>query len=83
MSSITIHSIEAELKRRLDEEARKRGSSKNRLIKEILAQELGLSVGEHHGDEYAEFCGIWSDEERRSFEETQRENSRVDRSDWE
>lgn len=83
MSSTTIHSIEDELKRRLDEEARRRGSSKNRLIKDILARELGLPIEENRENEYAEFCGIWSEEERRSFEETQRENSRVDPREWE
>jgi hypothetical protein len=66
----------------LDEEARRRKTSKNRLIKELLSRELGLSVEGSADSEYTEFCGLWSAEEHREFAETQRENSRVDPGDW-
>lgn len=82
MGSITIHSIDGELKRRLDEEARRRNTSKNRLIKEILSRELGVAFEGHYSDDYGEFCGVWSVEERAVFESSQTENSQVDPEGW-
>ncbi len=82
MASITIHSIDGELKRRLDEEARKKNVSKNRFIKELLSRELGVAFEGHYPDEYGEFCGVWSVEERAVFESSQTENSQVDPEEW-
>lgn len=83
MSSITIHDIEDTLNDRLSREARRRRTSKNALIKQILAREMGLPVHGTYSDDYREFAGVWSDEERREFETTQRANATVDAGDWE
>lgn len=82
MSSFTIHSVDEELNRRLSDEAARRKTSKNRLVKEILERSLGLRTGGTLHDDYREFCGVWSDEDRRAFDARQKENSRVDPEEW-
>lgn len=82
MGSFTIHSLDEELNRRLSEEASRRRTSKNRLVKELLARSLGLpSEGKLH-DDYREFCDLWSEEEREEFDSRQEDNSRVDPEEW-
>ena len=82
MGSITIHAIDPELDRRLSEEARRRKRSKNSLVKDLLARSLGLPSDSTESEEYAEFCGLWSDEERRAFEAAAADNERVDEAAW-
>ncbi|MFW5785917.1 MAG: hypothetical protein ACOCYC_01620 [bacterium] len=82
MGSFTIHSVDDELNRRLSEEAARRRTSKNRLVKEILERSLGLRTGGKLHDDYREFCGVWSDEERRAFDARQKDNAQVDPEAW-
>ena len=82
MSSITIHSIDDALNERLTLESRRQKKSKNQLIKELLAREMGLPTGQGYSDDYREFCGLWTAEEARQFESTQTENSKIDPEDW-
>ena len=82
MTSITIHKIDGDLDRRLTEEAKRRGTSKNSLVKELLARSLGLPVKGKLSDGYSEFCGLWTAEERAEFEARQTENSKSDPEEW-
>jgi predicted HicB family RNase H-like nuclease len=82
MGSFTIHSVDEELNRRLREEATRRKTSKNRLVKELLERSLGLRTGGNLHDDYREFCGVWNDEERKAFDGRQRENARIDPEQW-
>ena len=82
MSGLTIHGIDPALDRRLADEARRRRTSKNRLVKELLATALGLPVEGEHRDDYAEFCGLWSAEERVAFDARLRDVSTVEPADW-
>ncbi len=82
MSSITLHSLDAELNLRLTEEARKNKKSKNNYIKGLLSHSLGISAAGCHADDYREFCGMWTVEERAAFDSFQADNSQVDAGDW-
>ena len=82
MSSFTVHEVDSELDRRLTEEARRRNTSKNRLVKEILARALGLSAESKRPDDYQEFCGVWSAQEFAEFSSGQAENSTIDPEQW-
>ncbi len=82
MGSITIHNLDAALDRKLSDEAKRRKTSKNRLVKELLAASLGLPVDGSFSDEYREFCGIWAAEELEEFNASQTENRRIDEEDW-
>ena len=83
MSSITIHDIDDALNDQLTREARRQRKSKNALIKELLAREMGLPVDGTFSDDYCEFVGLWSDRELQVFERAQRENRSLDPGDWE
>lgn len=83
MGSITIHDIDNELNRRLSDEAKRRQTSKNRLVKELLAASLGLPVTGGYSDDYREFCGLWTAENVKEFEAGQNDNRRIDNAEWE
>jgi hypothetical protein len=80
--SFTIHDIDEKLDNRLSEQARISGKSKNKLVKELLAQAVGLSTEEGFADDYREFCGLWLGEGAADFEAVQFENDRIDEEDW-
>lgn len=82
MSSITIHAIDEALNERLTRESRRQKKSKNQLIKELLAKEMGLPTGQGYADDYREFCGLWTAEEAREFAVAQADNRRIDPEDW-
>lgn len=82
MASITIHDIDAVLNERLAQESRRSNKSKNRLIKEILAREMGLPVESSYADDYREFCGVWTAAEAAEFAASQKDNCRIDPEDW-
>ena len=74
MGSITIHETNGELDQHLTEEATRRRVSKASLIKELLAQSLGLPIKGKLSDDYSEFCGLWTAEEYAEFDGHQAEN---------
>ncbi len=82
MSSFTIHSIETELDVRLSDEAKKLKTSKNQLIKNVLARSMGLANAGGYADDYREFCTVWSQEEREAFDVGQSDNERIDEGAW-
>jgi hypothetical protein len=78
MSSITIHDIDDALNERLTLEARRQRKSKNALIKDLLARDMGLPVDGNYADDYREFVGLWSVGDLQAFESAQRENGSID-----
>ncbi|AFG36538.1 hypothetical protein [Spirochaeta africana] len=82
MSSITIHAIDDVLNARLTQESRRQKKSKNQLIKELLAREMGLPTEQGYADDYREFCGLWTAEEAQQFTAAQGENRTVNPEDW-
>ena len=80
--SITIHEISPELNERLSRRARQEGISKNRLVKDLLAQAVGLPASGGYSDDYLEFCGVWTAAEHSEFEASQLDNMKVDSEDW-
>ncbi|GAB6088517.1 hypothetical protein [Spirochaeta dissipatitropha] len=75
MSSITIHDIDEALSDRLTIESRRQKKSRNQLIKELLAKEMGLPRGGIYSDDYSGFCGLWTAEELDEFNRYQKDNS--------
>lgn len=82
MSSITIHDIDDTLNEKLTVEARRRRVSKNALIKQLLAEKVGVPVDGAYTDDYREFVGLWTAEEHAAFENSQGANAAVDPGDW-
>jgi hypothetical protein len=82
MSSLTIHDIDDVLNEQLTLEARRQRKSKNTLIKDLLAREMGLPVNGDYSDDYREFVGLWSTDELQAFEKAQQDNESIDPGDW-
>lgn len=79
MSSFTIHDLDPALDERLTLGAKRARTSKNRLVKELLARGLGMPDA---GDDYREFIGMWSEEDTAAFLAGQGDNELVDHADW-
>ncbi len=70
MSTLTIHSLDAAIERRIRSKAKKDGRSLNQTLKELLAVSTGvqpLPNSDHRAD-FAEFHGIWSEQDVREFQ---------------
>lgn len=84
MKSVTIHGLDDELDKRISQEAKKKGLSRNKTVKLILAQSLNLSDKKiDHSSDFKEFLGIWSEEDAKEFESAVVDFSKIDESDWE
>ena len=79
--AFTVHGVDPELDRRLDARARRDGISKNQLVKSLLARAMGLEPRPEQ-DDYREFVGLWSTEEREDFERRIADNDRVIEGEW-
>lgn len=82
MSSFTIHMIDHELDTKLSAEAKKRGTSKNNLVKDLLAEALGIARHNAANDDYRSFCGVWTAAERAEFEAGIEDVRTIHPEDW-
>lgn len=86
MSTLSIHALEPEVERRIRAKAKREGRSLNQTLKELLAESVGVrsphNSADHRAD-FAEFLGVWSDEEAQEFEEATTDLESIDRADWE
>ena len=80
--AFTIHGIDENVEKALAERARREGTSRNKLVKRLLAGALGLDDAQETHDEYRDFLGLWSQEEAEAFMARQRENESIDPGDW-
>ena len=78
--AFTIHGLDEDIEAKLTERARREGTSKNKLVKTLLARALGISRKED--DTYREFLGLWTEDDLKAFEERQKENNQIDPGDW-
>jgi len=84
MSTLTIHNLDDHLVGLIDRQAEAGKCSRNKVIKQLLAQSLGVKpepAGRRH-DDFVQFCGVWSAGQEREFNDKTREFERVDPGDW-
>ena len=74
--------VPAELSRALDEEKRRRGTSLNRTVLELLAQALGLGSSAPHTNGLADLAGTWSKVELEQFEQAVALTEQIDEEVW-
>lgn len=83
MKSISIHGIDEEMEKMVEERAKNEGKSVNKIVKELIAKALG--IGEKPPDnkaEFADLCGIWTEAEAAEFIELISDLETVDKKDW-
>lgn len=84
MKSITIHALDDELARRIEEKARTEGVSQNKTIKKLLREALGLTSEQvrDRREAFQELFGCWTKTEAREFEHAIKDFERIDAEDW-
>ena len=67
MKSITIHGLDDELDRLIEERAAAEGKSLNMTIKTLLEEALGVRPSRNHRQEFMDLFGRWSEADRQQF----------------
>ena len=80
MRNLTIRNLPREVAEALDQEKRRRGSSLNQTVIELLGQGLGVGVPRSNG--LAGLAGGWGEEELREFEEAVEVFESIDTELW-
>lgn len=81
MKTLTVRGVTAELGRALNDEKRRRGTSLNQTVLDLLRQSLGVGTPRSNG--LRRFAGGWTDAEFREFEAAIRDFGKIDPEMWE
>lgn len=79
--SITIHGINKDLDRKIQEKSREYNLRQNKTVKKILEDSL-IEKKILRAREFEEFLGIWTKEEAEEFEKSIEDDERIDEEDW-
>jgi hypothetical protein len=83
MKSITIHGIDEETEKLINERAKSAGTSVNKIVKELLSKALGTGKDKNdHREEFLDLFGVWTEADERQFDESVRELEAVRPEDW-
>lgn len=83
MKSITIHGIDKEMEKLINERAKSAGTSVNKVVKELLAKALGINKDKkNHRDEFVDLFGIWTEDDEKQFLEAAKDLEVVHSEDW-
>lgn len=83
MKSISVHGVDKETEKTIKERAKNEGKSVNKVMKELVAQSLGLTARPpDNRAEFADLCGVWTEEQASEFMELIADFEVVDAKDW-
>jgi len=84
MKSLTIHALDDQLANQIKHRAQELSISMNELTKRLLAEGLGIKVPDAppHRDDFAAFCGAWTEDEMKAFETRVADMGKVNPEDW-
>ncbi|WP_158905832.1 hypothetical protein [Rectinema subterraneum] len=82
MKSITIHSIDPDLDRKISEKSKEYGLSQNRTVKAILQNALQSDNKAARKEMFSDLFGKWKPEERAAFEKRIIDLEELNDSDW-
>jgi hypothetical protein len=83
MKSISVHGIDNDILKAVEERARSEGRSVNRIVKDLMAQALGM--GEKEADrrhDLADLCGVWTEADEAEFKEATADLEETETGDW-
>lgn len=81
MKQITIRGVSNELARALQNEKKRRGTSLNQAVLDLLGQSLGLT-SKQYDNGLAKLAGTWSSQEFADFEQQTKFFEQVDSEVW-
>jgi len=82
-TSLSIHGLDEETLKLINERARSSGSSVNKVVKELLAKALGTGRDDKdHRAEFLDLFGVWTEADERQFEEAVNDLETVRPGDW-
>jgi len=83
MKSITVHGIDEETEKLINQLAKSAGTSVNKTVKELLAKALGLDKDKpDHRDEFIDLFGIWTEDDEQEFLRAAKDLETVEPGDW-
>ncbi len=82
MKNLTIRSIPPDLAEALEKEKRKRGSSLNQTVLQLLSQGLGVGIGRSRKNGLARLAGTWTVDEHEQFETAIASTEQIDEELW-
>ena len=84
MKTISIHGIDRETEKMIRERAKSENLSVNRIVKDMLADALGLGGKKRKPKtgEYEDLCGVWTKDEADQFLRRIEDLEAIDPADW-
>ena len=84
MKSITIHGLTDQLDRLIRKRAIIHGLSLNKTIKKLLEESFGINKEQtsNNREDFLDLFGLWSDAERRKFNDRLKDFDMIDEKDW-
>ena len=83
MRSISVHGIEEDVLKAIEERAKNEGRSVNKIVKELIAK--GLGFDDKPPDNRAMFedlSGVWTEAQEREFLDSVADLETTDEEDW-
>jgi hypothetical protein len=81
-SHLTVRGVPPALARAIETERRRRGTSLNQTVIDLLARALGLGTRQARSNGLRSLAGTWSAEEHAQFEEAITFTERIDEELW-
>ncbi len=82
MKTMTIRGVPAELAAALESEKRRRGTSLNRTVLELIREALGLSDTGVRSNGLRQLSGSWSEDQYQEFKRATANFNRIDEELW-
>jgi plasmid stability protein len=82
MKHLTVRNVPEDLGRALEREKRRRGTSLNQTVLDLLRQALGVGTGSPKSNGLAALAGGWAAAERRTFEASIADTEQIDEDLW-
>jgi hypothetical protein len=81
VKQITVRGVSVDLSRALEKERRRRGTSLNQVVLDLLRQGLGVGA-EHYDNGLSRFAGTWSRTELTAFNTATQVFEQIDEDLW-
>lgn len=82
MKSLTIHKLETDLAKAIEQLSASTGLSQNKVIKQLLRKALGLKPNESPKRDLSGIFGVWTDQEENTFNESIEPFNEIDNELW-